>query len=250
MNGSIGFPAADAGNTSLGTGSGTCSATCSGTDMIASTDTSGYGGGQMVIHITAFSGSATLTPATSNDNSTFTGVPDCWREDTGDLITTTITTAAAGVYICNIDARYFRLRWTTYGSGTQTGFWAMRPQPYQPSPSMTGAVGAGLVAALAAKASAGNLIGFNCTSITGGAAGFCFGYNATSCPTNGSAVTQASVLDACAFDTSNKGCSLSRNGTPSKRYGTGISICMTTAASPYATMASATDTGFISADFR
>lgn len=245
--GSLPISQPDAGNRADGNGTGTCAATCVNTALV-SMDTSSFGGGQTSLHVTAFSGSATIVPQDSDDNVNFVTAAHCWQSNAGDLTIAAVT--AAGTYVCNIEKRFFRWQYTVYGSGTQTAFWDNRYGPYFPAPSITGAAGTALVAVLAAKASAGNLIGFNCTAVAGAAAGFCLGYNATACPTNGSAVTAAAVLDVCTFDTSNKGCSLSRNGGPSKRYGTGISICMTTATSPFGAMVSNVNTGYISADFQ
>jgi hypothetical protein len=99
---------------------------------------------------------------------------------------------------------------------------------------------------LVAKASSGILLGFNCTSITGGAAGYCIAYNATSAPAPG-ALTGANVLDSCFFDTTARGCSLSRIPIGAT-YGTGIVILVSSAASPF-TYTTGTDTAYVSADF-
>ena len=104
-----------------------------------------------------------------------------------------------------------------------------------------------LAAALSAKTSAGDLMGFNCSGITGGAAGFCVAYNAASTPGAG-ALTGALVLDFCQFDTTARGCSLGR--APSQvAYNAGIQILVTSAASPY-TYTTGTDTAAISADYQ
>lgn len=104
-----------------------------------------------------------------------------------------------------------------------------------------------LAAALSAKTTSGSLLGFNCTSITGAAAGYCVAYNSASTPSTG-ALTGASVLDFCSFDTTSRGCSLGR--APSQvAYSTGIQILVTSAVSPY-TYTTGTDTAAISADFQ
>jgi hypothetical protein len=106
------------------------------------------------------------------------------------------------------------------------------------------AVSSSLVTSLVAKASPGSLVGFNCTGIAGGAAGFCVAVNATSAPSTG-AITP---LDFCYFDTSARGCSL--NHLPGAiNYTTGIVILMTSASSPY-TYTTGTDTGAMSADYQ
>jgi hypothetical protein len=106
------------------------------------------------------------------------------------------------------------------------------------------AVSPALVTSLVAKASPGSLVGFNCSSIAGGAAGFCVAVNATTAPSTGTIVP----IDFCYFDTSARGCSL--NHLPGAvNYTTGIVILMTSAASPY-TYTTGTDTGAISADYQ
>lgn len=99
---------------------------------------------------------------------------------------------------------------------------------------------------LLVKASAGNLYAFNCTSITGGAAGFCVAYNAIAVPSTG-ALTGALVLDYCFFDTTARGCSLSRIPN-SILYNVGVVILVTSAATPF-TYTTGTDTAAITADF-
>lgn len=97
------------------------------------------------------------------------------------------------------------------------------------------------------KAAAGGLLGFNCTSITGGAAGYCVAYNGASTPGTG-ALTGANVLDFCYFDTSPRGCSLSRIPV-SVSYSAGIQILVTSATTPY-TYTTGIDTAAISADYQ
>lgn len=110
------------------------------------------------------------------------------------------------------------------------------------SHASTTALGTSLVA----KASAGNLGAYNCSGIAGAAAGFCIVYNGTAAPSTG-ALTGANVLDFCSFDTSAKGCSLTRLPN-SIALSTGIVVLITSAASPY-TYTTGTDTGAIEADY-
>lgn len=99
---------------------------------------------------------------------------------------------------------------------------------------------------LVAKASAGNLYGYNCTAISGAAAGFCVVYNGTSAPATG-ALTAANVLDFCYFGTTAAGCSLSRIPM-GVNYSSGIVVLITSATTPY-TYTTGTDTGAITADY-
>lgn len=122
-------------------------------------------------------------------------------------------------------------------------------QAASPSAFMTGVVNhaatTALAASLSVKASAGNLMGFNCAGITGGAAGFCVVVNSATTPTNGASITP---LDFCSFDTTARGCSFAR-GPAEVAYSAGIQVLVTSAASPY-TFTSGTDTAAISADFQ
>lgn len=111
------------------------------------------------------------------------------------------------------------------------------------SHASTTALGTSLVA----KATAGNLYGYNCTAITGGAAGYCIAYNGTAAPATG-ALTGANVLDVCYFGSSPAGCSLSRIPLGAT-YSAGIVILVTSAATPF-TYTTGTDTAFISADYQ
>ena len=99
---------------------------------------------------------------------------------------------------------------------------------------------------LVAKASAGDLAAFNCTAITGGAAGYCIAYNGTSAPSTG-ALTGSLVLDSCYFDTTPKGCNLSHIPN-SIAFSSGIVILVTSAATPF-TYTTGTDTAYIEADY-
>ena len=100
---------------------------------------------------------------------------------------------------------------------------------------------------LVAKASAGNLYGFNCTGVAGGAAGYCVAYNGSSAPGAG-ALTGTLVLDFCYFDTTARGCSLSRIPL-GVQYSTGIVLLVTSATTPY-TYTTGTDTAAISVDYK
>jgi hypothetical protein len=103
-----------------------------------------------------------------------------------------------------------------------------------------------LSTSLVCKTLAGNLYAFNCTAITGGAAGFCVAYNATAAPSTG-ALTGTLVLDVCPFNSNTAGCSLSRIPM-GVNYSAGIVILVTTATTPF-TYTTGTDTAFISADY-
>jgi hypothetical protein len=125
------------------------------------------------------------------------------------------------------------------------------PAVLSPTSSATSAVsGASTTAlgtSLVAKASAGNLYGFNCTGVTGGAAGYCIVYNGTTAPSTG-ALTGANVLDFCYFDTTARGCSLGRHPM-AKNYSTGIVVLVSSAVTPY-TYTTGTDTAAISVDYK
>lgn len=111
------------------------------------------------------------------------------------------------------------------------------------SHASTTALGTSLVA----KATPGNLYAFNCTGITGAAAGYCIAYNGTAAPSTG-ALTGANVLDFCPFDTTTKGCTLSKIPMATN-YSAGIVILISSAATPY-TYTTGTDTGAITADYK
>lgn len=124
------------------------------------------------------------------------------------------------------------------------------PPPYtlapstSPSIALTHPVTTALGASLVAKASAGNLYGFNCKGITGGATGYCVAVNASSVPATG-ALTD--VLDACSFGANQDGCSFSRIPM-SVNYSNGIVVLITIASSPLIYTAGAT--GFITVDLK
>ena len=128
---------------------------------------------------------------------------------------------------------------------------ATNPMPTAGSPSSSSAfaishgVVTSLGTSLVAKASAGNLYGFNCTAITGGAAGYCVAVNAAAAPSTGAI---SGVLDACYFAAGTGGCSLARPNFPAN-YSTGIVILVTSAVAPF-TYTTGVDTAFISADFQ
>lgn len=104
-----------------------------------------------------------------------------------------------------------------------------------------------LVNNLNVKAAQGFLFGYNCTAITGGSAGFCVVYDSAFTPPAG-ALTGAQVIDFCYFDTTARGCSLSRIPL-GIAYHNGIQVLMTSAVTPF-TYTTGTDTGAISADFQ
>ena len=105
----------------------------------------------------------------------------------------------------------------------------------------------GLANNLIVKGSAGNLGGFNCTGISGGVAGYCIVVNQATVPSTGS-LSASIVLDACYFDTTARGCSLSRMPDV-VNYSAGITILVSSAASPY-TYTTGTDTAMITADYK
>src|SRR5574340_727338 len=113
------------------------------------------------------------------------------------------------------------------------------------SPNAQHVVSGALGNSLIVKASAGVLLGFNCTGVTGGAAGYCVAYNSGTVPGTG-ALTGAQVLDACYFGTTANGCALLRTPFPVP-YSNGIVILVTTAASPL-TYTTGTATALITAD--
>ena len=126
---------------------------------------------------------------------------------------------------------------------SQSGTWTVQTSLQTSSHAHVTSLGTSLVV----KASAGNLLGFYCNAITGGATGYCIAYNATSAPSTG-ALTGASVLDSCYFDGTAGGCSLSRIPT-SIAASTGIVILLSSASTPF-TYTTGTDTGFIAAEYQ
>lgn len=103
-------------------------------------------------------------------------------------------------------------------------------------------VTAALSASLVAKASAGNLYGFNCKGVTGSSPGFCVAISANASPSNGASIAP---LDVCYFSGAD-GCALARNIPDA--YGAGIVVLVTVAASPFTFTTGAT--AFISADVK
>jgi hypothetical protein len=104
-----------------------------------------------------------------------------------------------------------------------------------------------LLTSLVVNAASSKVSSYNCTAITGGAAGFCIGYNGTTAPSTG-ALTAANVLDFCYFDSTARGCSLAHlNGGVT--YSTGFVVLITSATTPY-TYTTGTDTGAIEGDYQ
>lgn len=101
-----------------------------------------------------------------------------------------------------------------------------------------------LATSLIALPNEGMLASFNCTAITGGAAGYCVAYDSATVPSPG-ALTGASVRDVCYFS-GTAGCSLTHMPFLAA-FNNGIVILVTTASSPF-TYTTGTDTAFISAD--
>ena len=142
-------------------------------------------------------------------------------------------------YVTNTPAVSQSGTWTVQpGNTANTTPWLVTPSIPVDSHAHVTSLGTSLVV----KASAGNLLGFYCNAITGGAAGYCIAYNAASAPSTG-ALTGASVLDSCYFDGTAGGCSLSRIPT-SIAASTGIVILLSSASTPF-TYTTGTDTGFI-----
>lgn len=103
----------------------------------------------------------------------------------------------------------------------------------------------GLVNNLVVKNAPGSLVSFNCTAVTGGAAGYCVAVNAVTAPSGGSSIAP---LDFCYFDTTARGCSLAHL-PGAANYTTGIVVLVTSAASPF-TYTTGTDTAAVSADYQ
>lgn len=99
---------------------GTCSATCNGTAIIGPIDTAGAGFTGISVQTTA-AGSGTLTAQGSNDNITYTNL-NCIQSPSANVppVFSATSTTFAGEQICPISARYFRLQFTSYSSGTFT----------------------------------------------------------------------------------------------------------------------------------
>lgn len=255
----------------------TCSAACTNTTLLGPIDTTGYQSAS--VQVTSAGTGATITYQGSDDLGacsaatnwvSIAGVQDSGLNSAA-LYTAGVpatTTTATGSIKLPVTLRCFRSQITAYGSGTVTaeGYLRINPGPQQvlggqigttafPTTSVTAATtitnatSTALEATRAAKSSGGNVYGAYATAIAGGSAGFLVGYNATACPADG-AVTGALVLDSCAFDTSNKGCSISRLPGPARNYSAGICFYITTGASPFANKATGTDTGYLSVDYQ
>lgn len=234
--GSLPISQPDAGNRADGNGTGTCAATCVNTSFMAVGDTSSFGGGQTSLHVTAFSGSATIVPQDSDDNVNFVTAAHCWQSNAGDLTIAAVT--AVGTYVCNIEKRYFRWQYTVYGSGTQTGFWVNRHGPYFPAPAITPIVSAAGESSHVLKASAGNLYSIYATNLTA-TAGFLVVLNSTTAPGDG-AITPLECIPL----PGNSAVSINYTA-PSARFSTGITAVVTSAATCFTKT-----TGVITAFFK
>ena len=103
-------------------------------DLVPSTDVSGYA--TFALQITGtFVG--TLTLQGSNDNTNFYSVYGSWLNNTGPT-TTAITT---GIISGSCNFRYFRVRFTSYTSGTATGVLELKTVPFVQT-TITGSVNA------------------------------------------------------------------------------------------------------------
>lgn len=101
-------------------------------DLVPSTDVSAYK--SISVQVTAAATSGTLTFQGSNDNSTFVSVV---MNPLATVSPTPVTTTAtAGIWTGPVSFRYFRVRMTTYSSGSATGVAELSAAPYvYPSPS-------------------------------------------------------------------------------------------------------------------
>jgi hypothetical protein len=254
----------------------TCSASCANTTLLGPIDTTGYGS----IHFQVTSpGTGVQLQAQSSDDPGLCSAAVNWNSFTADTDAYAVGNSSSINSINNVifsfvgglsapvKGRCFRLQITAYGSGTITAegylrvtraensavfgtVGAMITPNNQPSAAttITNATSTALETARPAKASAGNLYGFYCTAITGAAAGFCIAYNANATPGTG-ALTGSLVLDSCAFDTTNKGCSLSRLPGPPRNYSAGIVVLCSSAVTPF-TYTTGVDTCYISVDYQ
>jgi hypothetical protein len=104
-------------NQSLTTGTGTASGTSAvGTDLIASTEVSGFAEASVQFTGTFPTGSATVAAQVSNDNSTW--VNTTVQNATGNTTQSGSTFTALGLFrVALLGARYFRLRVTQAGTG-------------------------------------------------------------------------------------------------------------------------------------
>lgn len=119
-----------------------------------------------------------------------------------------------------------------------------------PATTATGALShastTALATSLVAKATPGNLFGYNCSAIAGTGTGMCIVYNATAAPAPG-ALTGSLVLDFC-YISGPGGCSLNRIPM-AVNYSAGITVLLSSAASPY-TYTTGVLTGAITADYK
>ena len=121
-------------------------------------------------------------------------------------------------------------------SATQTPCWL--------GPSQHALTASAAVTSLVAKASQGALVAYNCTAISGAAAGYCIVVNAAAAPSTG-ALT--GVLDFCYMASGAPGCSIIRPAPIAAS--TGIVVLISSAATPY-TYTTGTLTGAIWADYQ
>jgi hypothetical protein len=111
-----------ANNQALTTGTGSISGTSAvGTDLIASTDVSGFAEASIQFTGTFPSGSAVVAAQVSNDNSTW--VNTTVQNATGNTTQSASTLTAVGLFrVALLGARYFRLRITTVGTNSTYDF--------------------------------------------------------------------------------------------------------------------------------
>jgi hypothetical protein len=111
-----------ANNQSLTTGSGSLSGTAAvGTELIASTDVSGFAEASVQFTGTFPTGSASVTPQVSNDNSTW--VTTTVQNATSNTASSGNGFSALGLFrVAFLGARYFRLRVAQAGTGGTYNF--------------------------------------------------------------------------------------------------------------------------------
>jgi hypothetical protein len=109
-------------NQSLTTGTGSISGTSAvGTDLIASTDVSGFAEANIQFTGTFPAGGAVVAAQVSNDNSTW--VNTTVQNATGNTTQSASTLTAVGLFrVALLGARYFRLRITTVGTNSTYDF--------------------------------------------------------------------------------------------------------------------------------
>jgi hypothetical protein len=147
-------------NQSLTTGTGTASgSSTSGTDLLASTDVSGFA--EASVQFTNFAtGAPVIQPQVSNDNSTW--VNTTVQNVQGITTTSANSIGAAGIFkVALLGSRYFRLRVATNGTGGTYDFtYTLNPRTTFPNTqsvvfAATPSVTSTLVAGSAAGASVG-----------------------------------------------------------------------------------------------